>query len=454
MYTEFCRHVYLPLIDYVKKAPYQAAYQEACNNQFYTPEKIAQIQLDKLRKILSHAYQHSQFYRNRFDAAGFNPGNLTQISDMANIPFLEKSELSNNMSAIITPGIGSRFKAASSGSTGTALRFEYDSYQQAWMEACRWRGRAWWGLQRGDRELILWGRPLIDKRSTTHWNQTKSKLRNILHINVFTEFNDAFIEQVWHHIQTFKPKIIYGYGSCIGKIATSLLDKGYKLAANDAPVLIEYTGDHMFQFEIDAATTVFSAPVLSQYGASEVPSISNQCKLGHHHISTDNVLIEFITPDGNPAQPGEQGDIILTTLSNYAMPLIRYRVGDYGACSDQVCECGVHLPLMELKVGKSVDVFDTTDKKAVSAYLFDYINKKLLREGYLGIRQFHVTQRKLDDFLVKFVRDKDCPDATIAKFKTTILEKLGNNIHIDTEFVDSIDTPASGKRRYFEKKIQ
>ena len=135
------------------------------------------------------------------------------------------------------------------------------------------------------------------------------------------------------------------------------------------------------------------------------------------------------------------------------MPLIRYRVGDFGSYSNHECECGNNLPTMDLKIGKSVDVFNTINKKGISAHIFDYINIKLMREGHVGIRQFHITQRKLDDFLLKIVRDEPCYDSTITKYKELMSEKLGKDIHIEIEFVGEIHTSPSGKRRYFETKI-
>ncbi len=163
----------------------------------------------------------------------------------------------------------------------------------------------------------------------------------------------------------------------------------------------------------------------------------------------DQVVVEFLRDDGQPAEPDEDAELVVTPLHNYAMPLVRYRVGDRGSYSSDSCPCGVTLPRMNLTVGKAVDLVTTSTHEKVSAHLFDYINIHLMNHGIRGVRQFFVEQRDLDRFELRIVREEPFDPRCVQIFEAKMKERLGPQIVVEASFVDAVPISGSGKRRYF-----
>jgi phenylacetate-CoA ligase len=229
-----------------------------------------------------------------------------------------------------------------------------------------------------------------------------------------------------------------------------MLRANERLGDGSELVLVEYTADDMSAHDQAVAREVFGVPVASQYGASETPAIAGQCPHGALHMAIDQCIVEFLRADGTAADPDEQAELVITPLHNYAMPLIRYRVGDLGSYSSQACSCGVTLPVMNLGVGKTVDLITTSRATAVSAHVLDYANLLLIREGVAGIRQFFVEQLELDRFRLSYVSDGAPADQALATFVAIMRQHLGEQVVVECTCVGDIPASPTGKRRYFK----
>jgi len=266
--------------------------------------------------------------------------------------------------------------------------------------------------------------------------------------DAFANFDE---ERIIESLRHARARYVYGYGSSVGRLADALAQRGVELQGEERPLFVEYTGDHMYESERMVAAKVFGAPVLSAYGASECGGIAQQCRAGRLHMSVDHVVVEFVREDGSAADPGEVARIVLTQLNNAAMPLIRYAIGDMGSYTNDPCTCGITLPVMTLAVGKTADVITTSTKSGVSAYLLDYVNIYLMKNGIRGIKQYMVIQTALDSFTVRFVKETPFDQASVDTFLAKMREYLGDTIALTVEFVPSIPVQKSGKRRYFLK---
>jgi phenylacetate-CoA ligase len=336
-----------------------------------------------------------------------------------------------------------------SGSTGTALRFRQGQEHEGWIDACWDRAFSWWNVGRGDRRVVLWGRPVAGGLKAQAQAWFKHRLRNGLSFNTFEELTDEFFDGVARSIMTFKPRLIFGYGSSLGALAEYMARAGLALEGKARPNVVVYTGDHIFEAERLTGERVYGAPVVSLYGSSEAGSVGYTCPSGTMHVSEDHIHVEFLRDDGTPAAPGEQAEMVMTTLNNFAMPMIRYRVGDLGSYLEKTCPCGVTLKAMNLEVGKVADRITTSSKKLVSPYSLDYINKHLLRTGVRGIRHFLVEQTGLDDFVLHVVKEEPFDPRCISIFEEKMKDYLGDSIRTTVRFTDAIPVSKSGKRRWF-----
>lgn len=450
----FTRRVYLPLVGRRKELHYEEAQAEAQRNQRASAEALAALSFTKLKKILRHADENVPFYRERFAAAGVRPSEIQSLEDFRRIPPLTKREMGDAGERLFSPRVdGTYAQGVTSGSTGVALRFRVSSRHEGWIEAAMDRGHRWWGIERHDKRLILWGRPVAGGRRAQLNAWVRYRLRNSLHFNTFEELTDEYLAEIADAFEAFRPKLVYGYGSSLGALAAYMDRAGRSLPPKARPLLVEYTGDHIYEAERLVAERVFGAPVVSMYGSSEGGSLAYSCRERNLHVSVDHLFVEFLKDDGSPAAPGEQGEVTITTLNNDAMPLVRYRIGDLGSAREGQCPCGVTLPLMNLEVGKMADRITTSSRSLVSSYVLDYISKHLLRTGVLGIQQFQVEQVGTDDFILHIVKGEPFDPRVTTFFTEKMTEYLGESIRTEVRFTDAIQASASGKRRWFKKSI-
>ncbi len=321
------------------------------------------------------------------------------------------------------------------------------------MEASLWRGRGWWGLQRGDRQVIFWGRPL-DGRRVEFTIGLKYRFRNCVQFDVLKQFDRRQVDKIVSRLRSWRPPLVYGFGSSLAGLANDMASRGIALDGPERPKLVQYTADRMTRKERELASQVLSAPVVSQYGACECGGIAQECPAGKMHISVDHVLLEFLRPDGTATAPGEVGEIVITTLNNLAMPLIRYRIGDLGIAVSEMCACGLPWPLMHLESGKAVDLISTSTHTNISAYVLDYANYYLQERGIHGVKQFFVEQVAPDRFTLIIIREEPFDQRAIPTFIAKMKEAFGEQIEIETRFANSIPLSSAGKRRYFERRFQ
>lgn len=451
--TLFTTRFYLRGLDLFKGIPYPLAAETARGNERLGPESLRQLAFQWLRDAVDHAYWSCPYYQRSFDAARVRPGNLRAPHDLRAFPIVSKGDVFEHREEMCDRSFtGPIFKCTTSGSTGMATSFYIDGTHAAWVDASVARGRRWWGVQRGELELVLWARSVDDSPTKDLRAWLKYRLRNRVQFDTFVDFDDERANAVLAAIRRVRPRVLYGYGSSLGRLAVYMAEMGERLAPDERPVFVEYTADHMSAQEQTAAEDVFGSPVLSAYGSSEVGGVAQQCQQGRLHVSIDHAWVEFVRPDGSPAASGEQGEIVLTTLHNRYMPLVRFRVGDVGAWSPRPCSCGSPLPCMELSLGKAVDLIETPFVRGVSAHVLDYANLHLMRIGVRGIRQFFVEQDALDHFVLLIVQDRVFDPHCAEIFVQKMQEKLGP-VRVDLRFVDEVPRRSSGKRAYFRRSF-
>lgn len=194
---------------------------------------------------------------------------------------------------------------------------------------------------------------------------------------------------------------------------------------------------------------VLGARVIDSYGCVEAGDIAWECPYGYegYHINMDSVVVEFVKGGENVAA-GEDGEIVLTTLFNYAMPLIRYRIGDVGSFSDENCLCGITLPLMHSLKGRFNDFITLPDGRKLSPWFFwNSID-------LTGVAQFRIVQEKIDVIRVLL---KVAENYEVEQMEKTIKELrkvFGGQVNVVVDIVDKLPRDTSGKMRSVISKIQ
>ena len=184
---------------------------------------------------------------------------------------------------------------------------------------------------------------------------------------------------------------------------------------------------------------ILGVEIADNYGSTEA-FLAWQCPVGSYHINAEHVLVEILGIDGSPVRSGEIGRVIITTLENRLMPLVRYEIGDWAFATDARCRCGRTLPLIERLAGREMSLFRLADGRLASPYELIGLMKKRPE-----ILQFQIAQKTLDSFVVRYVSrvplDPDAESWIRVKFE----EILRIRVKVSFERVARIDRLPNGK---------
>jgi phenylacetate-CoA ligase len=153
----------------------------------------------------------------------------------------------------------------------------------------------------------------------------------------------------------------------------------------------------------------------------------------------DNCFVEVIDEQGRPCQAGQSGEIVVTTLNNFVMPLIRYRIGDVGIVGDDGGQC---LSLRQV-TGRTTDVFRTKNETRVDGEYFTHLFYHVE-----GIRQFQVLQDRIDRVIVRMVLTRSLEQAFYDRVRVRIAHVMGDDTEVLFEMVDEIPKTQTGKYLY------
>ena len=432
------------------RAELRAHVEEARALEKLGAEQTAEMQRQRLARVLTHAAVHVPYYRDLLPQYGvLDASGNARPERLAELPFLDKATLAEQFDRLRSDDADARDWVVnrSGGSTGEPTRFVQDRGYRAWAEAVKVVRDAWAGIRPGDRRALLWGsaRDLFEGREA--W---KTRLRrwslNQLWINAFYASEEAMASHL-AQLRRFQPTYLLGYAPNLHELALfaercSTRVPSLRSIASGAGTLYPHMRD-----DIERG---FGAPVFNRYGSREFGAIAGDCELRMGlHVAAPHVIVEVIRPDGSRADPYESGEIVVTSLTNFSMPLIRYRIGDRGATSDRRCACGCGWPLLDRVEGRMTDTFVHPEGGIVSPTGLIHLAGALVREGW--IRRFQFVQESVEEVTIRIVPEGETAtaaerhgDAT-SELTQAVQEMMGPRSRVRIQFVESILPSASGK---------
>lgn len=446
VHARLIRGVIGPLWARWEGSPYLRHYRQLVRTQFDSPEVIEARQWEALRTMLSHAYATVPFYRERFYQAGVRPEEIQSLADYQQLPVLTKADIRERGSALLSWQFRREdlHRKETSGSTGVPLVIHVDDDSHQWKRACTLRADEWSGWRFGEPVARLWGSPDHLKRG---W---RGRLRNSLleratcldTLRIDESAFAAFIEQ----LRQKPPSLLFGHAHSVYLFAEFLHQQG---DCDLRPRGIITTAMVLHQWQRRRIEEVFQCKVTNRYGCEEVSLIACECEQHDGlHINADSLFVEVVR-DGRPALPGEPGSVVITDLTNRAMPLIRYQVGDVAVLSSRRCRCGRGLPLLEQLEGREADYVTTSNGDLISGIsLTDHFACRIP-----GVVQLQIIQESVDYFRFRIVRGGDFGPASLERMRALVLERFGPGVGYECQFVDRIPQEPSGKYRFCISKV-
>lgn len=390
-----------------------------------------------LRMAVENAYRQVPHYKEAFRAARISPGDVRTVNDLHKLPMLTREEfLAGFPDRIMSRSfhIEDTFHSESSGTSGMRCRYLTDWPTRDANFALLYRARSLFGFRPGHLEYrFTWG-----PKGTGRWFH-----RIGFQKWVSTNVRNPPEDNVKRLLET-RPDCIYGrpfYLHLLSSLLASEADEQLD------PILVLCTGEVMDPRMKEEISNGFNAPAVNQYGCAEHNFLASECPEERRlHLNMLNAVIE-VAVDGEGAARGERGEVLITQLTNRAMPLIRYRLGDMAVISEDECSCGRHGDVLSIIQGRKDDMIKTRDGRQLPPELFTSTVTMPEIKGYM------IVQERIDRIVIEIVSDgldRGKQELIVNEFRRVMGDP---DAEIDLVPVDVIHPDLSGKRRLVISRV-
>jgi phenylacetate-CoA ligase len=430
------------LIQAARREPVFTALREIETSQWWPVDRLREDQLRRLRRVLAAA-AGAPFYRAAWSRAGVVPAAVRRLEDLAAFPTVEKAHLRSNPGAFRAPGYRGPLNVhVTTGSSGVPLRVLRSRLAGACGRAAQIRGRGWFGLSVGDREVLYGGSSL--EQLGRGRARLIDALMNRVRLDPF-DLSDERLARCLDTIRRARPRFLYGYPSALAILAAFVERTG---SGRDLGLaLVQCSSERLYDHRREIIRRAFGCPVADEYGAAEVSILAMDCPQGRLHQAAENVYIEITDPGGLPVPPGAEGEVVVTDLNNLAAPLVRYRLGDRARAAAGSCPCGRGLPLMEVVEGSSFGLVRLPDGRRLSGVVFYFLAESLIMRPDAGLSEIVIVRRG-NSFCARAVPrpgvdpSRDCED-----LRRRLVEILGPGAEVEVTRVPHIERRGGDKYR-------
>jgi phenylacetate-CoA ligase len=392
-----------------------------------------------LRALVTHAYERVPMHHRRFEEAGVTPSQIRGVEDLPLLPILGRSEVQTTpVEAMVTRGLDPRrlARVRTGGSTGTPVTVYIGGREldrRTWMS--RYRSRVVSGCRPWAKRIdVQMPRPVL-------WWQRPAR-----------RFSDVRVDkrlpasEIVGRIRQYKPQLVSAWPTTWLQICDEVeATTGTERLAD----VYRSGGEDLEPYVQKRVERVLLQGLVRYYGSWEFGSIALECApRSGFHIYSDNVVVETASADRSESSMPGAGEILITALRQKAMPLIRYRIGDYGVLSERRCRCGSPFPILEELQGRTNDAIETRSGLSVTGHEF-----------YNGFRPLEYLDRcqfvqRTPGALEARIQPNDRFDAAAEDEVLQILRRLTHDdMDISLVQTDSFPPPKSGKFKLLVRQV-
>jgi phenylacetate-CoA ligase len=417
--------------------------------------EIQHLHKQRLHALLRHAWETTDYYHDVLQACGVVKDGTVNLDRFEEIPFLTKDiirEQKERLYAKVLPAGRKAFHNSSGGSTGQAVEFRQDNVYWDINVATKLYHFWTFGKQPGDPELKVWGSEFdLIKGSESLQARLTNWLYNRRSQQCF-HLPQVRIENIVKQMNKFKPKIIWAYRDGIDVIAKYINKNAISM---HQPAAVILGGGTIYPYIIEEVKKALGAPVISMYGSREMGDVGCQCEWEQGlHIAMNSHKVEVIDQNDHPVI-GEDGELAITSLHNYAMPFIRYKIGDRGKLLTTPCPCGRAFPVMSPVSGRVIEALVNSQGETVDAIYFIQLFGVYFYRKF--VHRFQVVQEDYNFLLINIVLEQGVDPSQATQFLQEIEKKIkvlmGENCRVQFDFVSQIPLTPSGKHPYVLRKV-
>jgi phenylacetate-CoA ligase len=356
--------------------------------EFYSVERLNTLQNRKLRELVRHAYENVPYYHDLFERHNILPDDIKTKGDLKNIPILTKKDVRDHSQDLISRNDRSDVEkllfSKTSGSTGIPLTIYFNEIETVFGSALNLYSHFKIGRRFTDKLLSL----------KIEASNKKTPLEKLKILRKYEIELTSPLSEIIENINEFKPDIIYCYPSFLILLGNFIKENDIKLWK---PRIILTNGETLDQFSRRFIEEVFRSEVRDTYGSAEFWRVAYECEHGLIHIIPDSVIFEI---DADTLEEDGSGEIIMTSLYQKTMPLIRYRIGDRAIISDKKCKCGSKFMTIEKITGRFDDYLVLPSGRRIPGIAIDLRN-------ITEVKEIQIIQKKPEYIEVTVVPSKN-----------------------------------------------
>lgn len=398
--------------------------------------------MNKLREVLKNAYETVPYYKQYLSNKNIS---FSEI-DIDQFPIINKKHFRSEYNEFLSSSYDKKDLSCSgtSGSTGIPLKIYKSKSDELNSGLAEWMFRIKnYGIKPKDKfcSFHLF-RNVEDKAETPLYFESANNLS-------FSAFalQDIHLKKYVELMQEFQPIWFFSMPSSLFILASYMKHNNIKPPSSIK--YIELSGEYLLDNQRNLIKNVFNCPTANQYGATEVGVIAMECPHGHLHCLDNNVFLEIINDDKSSLF----GEIHITSLNNYAMPIIRYQIGDKGRFvknTENKCKCNNQGDIIEISAGRIAEYFEV-DCEKINAGIFYFIIEKISENLKIDILQFQIIKKGFVFEVILAVDLETIDREQVIKEFTSFAKnlKLGH-FDYNFKFVETIHpNPKIGKQQYF-----
>ena len=416
------------------------------------PETVERYQRRKLADLLEHAHATVPYYEAVLESAGAVVDGDVHLENFEEIPLLTKETIREEGDRLVSRDPGpDPYTNTSGGTTGEPVEIVQDQHYWEWNVATKIFYQEFAGKPLGGREVKLWGSERDLGLNEHSVESLKIRARNFLYnrrlLNSY-RMSEADMRAHVDSINSFRPQTIWAYVESIHQLALFVERNSLDV---HSPTGILATAGTLNEPVRECIERAFETQVYNQYGSREVGDMACECSTQYGiHVFPYVHKLEIIDETGDPLPPGTDGRIAVTTLNNYSMPLIRYKIGDMGILSAEPCRCGRPFPTLDRITGRVTDHFRSTNGDLVHP---GYLRKSLYYRDWIEKFQIRQTDTYHVQFVIKRRTDTDPPKSDLEEIRNAARTVLGDEVEISFHYPDKIVESDSGKYRYTVSEV-
>ncbi len=399
-------------------------------------------QLERIRHVVDHAYAQVPLYRETYRAAGIEPGDIRSWDDVARLPTVGKSDMSEGYPHRVLAAdvsLADCLESTSSGSTGRMLTIAHRAtrtwaYVLATQRLLRWctgGSYPFWY-----RQAYIYTSPFPVPHGT-----------RIYPLRFIPTVSDP--DPMLAELRAFRPHILTCYPTVLRDLLAADADGLRALELRGVSVSSEVST----QDERDGWSELLGCPVRDEYSSEELTRMAAQCPQGRYHLMEDITYLEILDTDTGRPTTGI-GEVVGTELHNEAMPFIRYRQGDLARISLETCPCGRPGRLLVDLAGRANDGFWARDGGWLSPGLLLDACYRTLMSAPDAVAVYRLVQEAVGSARLEVVPGKAWAAGTAEHLRIDLAGQLDGRLEISVAVVDGLERGAAGKRATIVRTVE